>query len=108
VAWSIRGSHTLANACAQTRYGGVVTGVGLAQGMDLPMTVGPLILRAGATDRRRSCSVRARAATSVGSSGARSGSRQVEAITRVVPLSEAFAIARAILAGRTAAGRGPT
>ena len=30
------GSHTLANACAQTRYGGVVAACGLAQGMDLP------------------------------------------------------------------------
>ena len=40
------GSHTLANACAQTRYGGVVAACGLAQGMDLPATVAPFILRA--------------------------------------------------------------
>jgi acrylyl-CoA reductase (NADPH) len=39
------GSHTLANACASTRYGGVVTACGLAQGMDLPLTVAPFILR---------------------------------------------------------------
>jgi acrylyl-CoA reductase (NADPH) len=39
------GSHTLANACAQTRYGGVVTACGLAQGMDFPSTVAPFILR---------------------------------------------------------------
>jgi acrylyl-CoA reductase (NADPH) len=39
------GSHTLANACAQTRYGGVVAACGLAQGMDLPMSVAPFILR---------------------------------------------------------------
>lgn len=39
------GSHTLANACAQTRYGGVVAACGLAQGMDLPLTVAPFILR---------------------------------------------------------------
>ncbi|MEK8050160.1 MDR family oxidoreductase [Ideonella sp. DXS22W] len=39
------GSHTLANACASTRYGGVVTACGLAQGMDLPVTVAPFILR---------------------------------------------------------------
>jgi acrylyl-CoA reductase (NADPH) len=39
------GSHTLANACAQTRYGGVVAACGLAQGMDLPGTVAPFILR---------------------------------------------------------------
>jgi acrylyl-CoA reductase (NADPH) len=39
------GSHTLANACAQTRYGGVVAACGLAQGFDLPTTVMPFILR---------------------------------------------------------------
>ena len=39
------GSHTLANALAQTRYGGAVAACGLAQGMDLPTTVMPFILR---------------------------------------------------------------
>lgn len=39
------GSHTLANACAQTKYGGTVTACGLAQGMDLPSSVAPFILR---------------------------------------------------------------
>jgi len=39
------GSFTLANALAQTRYGGVVTACGLAQGSDLPTTVMPFILR---------------------------------------------------------------
>jgi acrylyl-CoA reductase (NADPH) len=39
------GSHTLANALAQTRYGGTVTACGLAQGMDLPTSVAPFILR---------------------------------------------------------------
>jgi acrylyl-CoA reductase (NADPH) len=39
------GSHTLANACAQTKYGGAVAACGLAQGMDLPVTVAPFILR---------------------------------------------------------------
>ena len=39
------GSYTLANACAQTRYGGVVASCGLAQGADLPLTVMPFILR---------------------------------------------------------------
>ena len=39
------GSHTLANVLAQTRYGGVVTACGLAQGMDLPGSVAPFILR---------------------------------------------------------------
>lgn len=39
------GSHTLANACAQMQYGGVVAACGLAQGADLPATVMPFILR---------------------------------------------------------------
>jgi acrylyl-CoA reductase (NADPH) len=41
----VAGSHTLANACAQTRYGGVVAACGLAQGADFPATVMPFILR---------------------------------------------------------------
>lgn len=39
------GSHTLANALAQTRYGGTVAACGLAQGLDLPASVAPFILR---------------------------------------------------------------
>ena len=39
------GSHTLANALAQTRYNGVVAACGLAQGADLPASVMPFILR---------------------------------------------------------------
>jgi len=39
------GSATLANACAQTRYGGAVAACGLAQGADLPASVMPFILR---------------------------------------------------------------
>ncbi|MEZ5784424.1 MAG: MDR family oxidoreductase [Rhizobiaceae bacterium] len=39
------GSVTLANACAATKYGGIVAACGLAQGMDLPATVAPFILR---------------------------------------------------------------
>jgi acrylyl-CoA reductase (NADPH) len=39
------GSHTLANACAQTRYGGAVAACGLAGGMDFPASVAPFILR---------------------------------------------------------------
>jgi acrylyl-CoA reductase (NADPH) len=39
------GSHTLANACAATKYGGAVAACGLAGGMDLPGSVAPFILR---------------------------------------------------------------
>jgi acrylyl-CoA reductase (NADPH) len=39
------GSHTLANACAQTKSDGAVAACGLAQGMDFPSSVAPFILR---------------------------------------------------------------
>jgi acrylyl-CoA reductase (NADPH) len=39
------GSHTLANVLAMTKYGGAVAACGLAQGMDLPASVAPFILR---------------------------------------------------------------
>lgn len=39
------GGYTLANACASTKYGGVVAACGLAQSMDFPATVAPFILR---------------------------------------------------------------
>jgi acrylyl-CoA reductase (NADPH) len=39
------GSHTLANACATTKYRGAVAACGLAGGMDFPATVAPFILR---------------------------------------------------------------
>lgn len=39
------GSHTLANVLSATRYGGTVTTCGMAQGLDLPASVAPFILR---------------------------------------------------------------
>ncbi len=39
------GSHTLANVLSMTKYGGAVAACGLAQGMDLPTSVAPFILR---------------------------------------------------------------
>jgi acrylyl-CoA reductase (NADPH) len=39
------GSRTLANVLASTKYGGAVAACGLAQGMDLPASVAPFILR---------------------------------------------------------------
>ena len=39
------GSRTLANVLASTKYGGAVAACGLAQGMDLPVSVAPFILR---------------------------------------------------------------
>ena len=39
------GSHTLANVCASLSYGGTVAACGMAQGLDLPASVAPFILR---------------------------------------------------------------
>lgn len=39
------GSHTLVNVLAQTRYGGTVAACGLAQGLDLPGSMVPFIMR---------------------------------------------------------------
>jgi acrylyl-CoA reductase (NADPH) len=41
----VAGSHTLASVLSQTKYGGTVAACGLAQGMDLPGSVAPFILR---------------------------------------------------------------
>jgi acrylyl-CoA reductase (NADPH) len=41
----VAGSHTLANVLSMTKYGGCVASTGLAQGMDLPSSVAPFILR---------------------------------------------------------------
>jgi len=41
----VAGSHTLVNVLAMTQYGGCVATTGLAQGLDLPGSVAPFILR---------------------------------------------------------------
>ncbi len=41
----VAGSVTLANVLSQVKYGGTVAACGLAQGMDLPASVAPFILR---------------------------------------------------------------
>lgn len=41
----VAGSHTLANVLSGTKYGGTVAACGLAQGLDLPGSVAPFILR---------------------------------------------------------------
>ena len=95
------GSHTLANALAQTRYGGVVAACGLAQGNDLPGTVLPFILR-GVTlagidsvmapiDRRREAWERL--ARDIDAAA-------LEAMTTEVPLADAVAKAHELMAGR--------
>ncbi|HET9551940.1 MAG TPA: MDR family oxidoreductase [Anaeromyxobacteraceae bacterium] len=95
------GSHTLANACAQTRYRGAVTACGLAQGMDFPATVAPFILRgvtlygidsvmAPAPLRREAWARLARDLDPA----------KLARLTRTVPLAEAIPTAAALLDGK--------
>ena len=95
------GSHTLANACAATRYGGAVAACGLAQGMDFPASVAPFILRGitlyGIDSVMAPLAVRRaaweRLARDVDAT-------RLDALTQVVGLSEALAAAPRILAGQ--------
>ena len=95
------GSHTLANACAQTRYGGAVAACGLAQGMDFPATVAPFILRAVAllgVDSVNAPMPAREAAWALLSESL--DTRKLDAMTRIVPLAESIEVARAILDGK--------
>ena len=95
------GSHTLANACASTRYGGAVAACGLAQGMDLPASVAPFILR-GVTlygiDSVMAPLSRREAAWQLLAQRLDRG--KLAAMTRSIGLSDALAAAEDILAGR--------
>lgn len=95
------GSHTLANACAQTRAEGVVTACGLAQGMDLPATVAPFILRgvtlAGINSVTAPRPIREEAWRRLSKD---LDPRLLEAITHETNLQGALAAAPEILAGR--------
>ncbi len=95
------GSHTLANALAQTRYGGVVAACGLAQGADLATTVMPFILRgvtlAGIDSVMAPIALRrqawARLAVDLDLT-------KLEAITEVIALDAAIAKAAELMAGK--------
>lgn len=95
------GSHTLVNALAQTRYGGIVTACGLAQGPDLPGTVLPFILRGvtlvGINSVEAPAALREvawrRLATDL-------DEEALAAMTSVIPLAAAVPAAEEILAGR--------
>lgn len=95
------GSHTLANAIAQTNPGGTVTACGLAQGMDLPSSVAPFILR-GVTlvginsvyePQERRVQAWNRMATDL-------DTNKLAAMTQVVGLSEVPDVATRILEGQ--------
>lgn len=94
------GSHTLANACAQTKYGGTVTACGLAQGMDLPSSVAPFILRGvtltGVDSVMAPLPVREEAWRRL---AADLDLKKLEGLSRTLPLEGAIEAAAQIMAG---------
>ncbi|HQR71310.1 MAG TPA: MDR family oxidoreductase [Burkholderiaceae bacterium] len=94
------GSTTLANVCAQTRWGGTVAACGLAGGMDFPASVAPFILR-GVTlagiDSVMAPLPRREAAWKLLAEHLRP--ELLARMTREVTLAGAFDVARDILAG---------
>jgi acrylyl-CoA reductase (NADPH) len=95
------GSHTLANVCAQTKYRGAVAACGLAQGMDLPASVAPFILRGvtlyGIDSVMAPLAVRREAWDRLGRD---LDPARLEAITHEIALGEALAAGADILAGK--------
>nr|WP_163500744.1 MDR family oxidoreductase [Halomonas socia] len=94
------GSHTLANVLASTCYGGTVAACGLAQGMDLPASVAPFILRgvtlAGIDSVMRPYADRVEAWYRLGEL---LNPEQLEAITQTIALEDAIETAADLLAG---------
>lgn len=94
------GSHTLANACATTRYRGAVAACGLAQGMDFPATVAPFILRGvtlyGIDSVMAPKAVRLQAWARL---AADLDAPTLDALTREIALAEAVPAASELLAG---------
>lgn len=95
------GSHTLANVCASMKYGGAVAACGLAQGLDLPGSVAPFILRgislAGVDSVRAPQSRRLEAWSRLASELKR---ELLEANTETVGLGAVAALAPKLLAGQ--------
>lgn len=94
------GSHTLANACATTKYRGAVAACGLAGGMDFPSTVMPFILRGvtlyGIDSVMAPLAVRQEAWQRLGKD---LDPAKLDAMTGSIGLSEAIPYASALLAG---------
>jgi acrylyl-CoA reductase (NADPH) len=95
------GSHALANAAAQTVRAGAVAVCGNAQGMDLPATVAPLILRGvallGIDSNYAPLALREEAWSRL----ARDlDPAKLEAVTTQIPLSAAIEHAQRLMAGQ--------
>ena len=95
------GSHTLANVCASTRYGGMVAACGLAQGMNLSVTVAPFILRgvvfAGVDSVMAPAQKREAAWKRIEKMVDRS---RLKSLSREIGLEDAIAMAPQVLAGQ--------
>jgi acrylyl-CoA reductase (NADPH) len=95
------GSHTLANACATTKYRGGVAACGLAGGMDFPATVAPFILRGvtlyGIDSVMAPLPVRLEAWERLGRD---LEIAKLDAITREIGLEEALGVADELLDGK--------
>ena len=95
------GSHTLANACAQVRYGGAVAACGLAQGMDFPASVAPFILRSiallGVDSVMAPMTLREQAWSRLASD---LDPGLLDTITTEIPLADAIAAAQKLMAGQ--------
>ena len=95
------GSNTLANVLAQTQYGGAVAACGLAQGMDLPASVAPFILRGvsllGVDSVMCPRPLREEAWKRLASD---LDHAKLAAITRTVKLDEVIGVAHDIIAGK--------
>ena len=97
----VAGSTTLANAISQTKYGGCVAACGLAQGMDLPTSVAPFILRAVTlagvdsvmVPKKRRVEAWNRLATDLDLA-------KLDSLTVTHPLADVIALAPQILAGQ--------
>ncbi|MBF0186123.1 MAG: oxidoreductase [Magnetococcales bacterium] len=94
------GGTVLANVCATTCYGGVVTACGLAGGMNWPATVAPFILRgvtlAGVDSVYVPAAVRQQAWQRLAQDLDR---EKLQAMSREIALSEVIPLAEALLAG---------
>lgn len=95
------GSHTLANLLSMTKYGGAIAACGLAQGMDLPTSVAPFILRGVALlgvdsvmcPKPRRLEAWARLASDLDRD-------RLAAMTTTIPLEDVVETGRAILDGK--------
>lgn len=97
----VAGSHTLANVLAMTQYGGCVAAAGLVQGLDLPASVAPFILRgvtlAGIDSVMAPKEKRVRAWERLAADLDRD---KLAAMTQTRPLEDVVALAPQILAGK--------